>query len=74
IVINMPPKQTLSASPSIVAAKAARDNHANQCNPNHPEYQGYQASYIGQGTKADLDHHAKQLNPNNSLFQPGGPK
>ena len=48
------------------------DNHANQCNPNHEEYKGYQKGYSGTGTKADLDNHANQLNPNNPKFQPKG--
>jgi len=52
--------------------KADLDNHANQCNPNHEEYKGYQKGYSGTGTKADLDNHADQLNPNNPKFQPKG--
>ncbi|CAF3191337.1 unnamed protein product [Rotaria sp. Silwood2] len=69
----MPPKQTSSSS-ATAAAQAAKTNHAKQCNPNHPEFQGHQQGYTGKGNKADLDHHAKQLNPNNELFRPRGPK
>ena len=50
-------------------SKADLDNHANQCNPNHSEYKGYQSGYQGTGTKADLDNHSQQLNPNNERFQ-----
>lgn len=60
----MPSDKQLAA-----AEKAAKDNRANQCNPNHPEYGGHKPGYQGKGTKADLDHHAKQLNPQNSLFR-----
>ena len=49
--------------------KADLDNHANQCNPNNPNYQGHTSGYSGTATKADLDNHANQLNPNNSKFQ-----
>ena len=54
--------------------KADLDNHANQCNPNHSEYQGHKSGYSGTGTKPDLDNHANQLNPNNKLYQPKGGK
>ena len=49
--------------------KADLDNHANQCNPNNPEYKGHDPKYPGTGDKADLDNHANQLNPNNSRYQ-----
>lgn len=52
--------------------KADLDNHANQCNPNHPTYQGHQSGYSGSGTKADLDNHANQCNPNNPRYQGSG--
>lgn len=29
-----------SGKQSAAAEKAAKDNRANQCNPNHPEYRG----------------------------------
>ena len=54
--------------------KADLDNHANQCNPNHSEYQGHKSGYSGAGTQPDLDNHANQLNPNNERFQPKGGK
>ncbi|OXA49874.1 uncharacterized protein LOC110854730 [Folsomia candida] len=47
------------------AAKAALDNKANQCNPNHgPTGKDRAAGYEGKGDEADLDNHANQLNPN----------
>lgn len=54
--------------------KSDLDNHANQCNPNNPKYQGHTPGYPGDGNKADLDNHANQLNPNNDKFQPKGGK
>ena len=51
------------------------DNHANQCNPNHSEYQGHTSGYSGTGSKPDLDNHSNQLNPNNERYtQPKGGK
>ena len=44
------------------------DNHSNQCNPNHAEYNGYTSGYSGTGDQADLDNHANQMNPNNDLY------
>jgi hypothetical protein len=61
-------------SSSAAAHKAANDNKANQCNPNHSEFGGHQQGYTGKGTKEDLVNHAKQLNPNNSLHRPPGNK
>mmetsp|Transcript_33609 Transcript_33609/g.78553 ORF Transcript_33609/g.78553 Transcript_33609/m.78553 type:complete len:84 (+) Transcript_33609:154-405(+) len=49
-------------------SKADRDNHSNQCNPNHRSYQGYDRHYSGSGTRADLNNHANQMNPNNSAY------
>ena len=45
--------------------KADLNNHANQLNPNHPEFRGGTTKYTGTGDKADLDNHADQKNPNN---------
>jgi hypothetical protein len=56
-------------SAAAAAEKAAKDNRANQCNPNHPEYRGHQPGYQGKGTKADLAHHSRQLNPQNQLYR-----
>ena len=47
------------------------NNHANQCNPNHGQYQGHKSTYSGTGTRADLNNHANQLNPNNSRYNSG---
>jgi hypothetical protein len=44
------------------------DNHANQCNPNNENYQGYDSHYGGDGTQDDLDNHANQMNPNNDAY------
>lgn len=49
-------------------SKADRDNHADQCNPNNPKYDGHTTGYGGSKTKADLDNHANQLNPNNPAY------
>ena len=59
---------------TVAAEKAHKDNHANQCNPNNPEFRGHQQGYTGKGNKADLDNHARQLNPENSLHRPPGGK
>ncbi len=48
--------------------QADLDNHANQCNPNHSEYNGYQDSSDEEPTQADLDNHANQCNPNHSEY------
>lgn len=64
VVIQMP-----SGKQSPAAQKAAKDNHANQCNPNHSEFNGHQPGYAGKGNKADLDNHARQLNPENSVYK-----
>ena len=42
------------------------DNHANQCNPNNDEYDGYQEH--DDYSQADLDNHANQCNPNNDDY------
>ena len=50
--------------------KSAKDNRANQKNPNHEETgPGHAAGYTGTGTKADLDNHSNQKNPNNEEFK-----
>ncbi|KAL7301747.1 hypothetical protein TKK_0005742 [Trichogramma kaykai] len=41
--------------------QANRDNHANQCNPNHGQWKGG-------------SNHANQLNPNNSQYGGGRKK
>ena len=51
--------------------KADLDNHADQCNPNNPEYAGHESGYKGDGTKADRDNHSDQMNPNNPKYQGG---
>ena len=51
--------------------QADRDNHANQLNPEHPEYKGGSSKYPGAGTKADLDNHSNQKNPNHSEYGGG---
>ncbi len=61
-------------SAAAAAEKAAKDNRANQCNPNHPEFRGHEQGYQGKGTKADLDNHARQLNTQNRLHKQSGPK
>jgi len=70
--INTMPSDKESAAAA--AEKAAKDNRANQCNPNHPEYRGHQPGYQGKGTKADLDHHSRQLNTQNWRHKQSGPK
>ncbi|CAF1204771.1 unnamed protein product [Didymodactylos carnosus] len=70
----MPSSKTSSSSGghksgTTAARQAHLNNHANQCNPKHPEYRGFQPGYQGKGTKADLINHAKQLNPTNSLYK-----
>ena len=62
VVIQMP-----SGKQTAAAEKAAKDNHANQCNPNHAEFRGHPQGYQGKGNKADLDNHARQLNLQNLL-------
>lgn len=49
---------------------SARNNRANQMNPNHKASgPGRFAGYKGDGTQADRDNHANQLNPNNSRYK-----
>ncbi len=51
--------------------KAARDNRANQRNPEHPAYHqsrgssSDQAQDLAKHRQSALDNHADQLNPNN---------
>ena len=52
-----------------IGDKADLDNHANQCNPNNPNYEGRPKGYPGDGSKADLDNRSNQLNPNNERYQ-----
>ncbi len=51
--------------------QADQDNHANQCNPNHPSYEGHVPGYQGTGDKPDRVNHSNQLNPNNERYQGG---
>lgn len=50
--------------------RAAQDNRANQCNPNHTTTgQGHDAAYGGDKSKPAMDNHANQMNPNNSEYK-----
>ena len=51
-----------------IGDKADLDNHANQCNPNNPNYEGHTKGYSGDGSQADRDNHSNQLNPNNERY------
>lgn len=44
------------------------DNHADQCNPNNPEYKGHDPKFGG--NQKEADNHGDQLNTNNPKFQP----
>lgn len=52
----------------------ARDNRANQLNPNHPAYHSSRGHAPGEAQrlaghdKSALDNHANQLNPNNAEY------
>jgi len=70
--INTMPSDKESAAAA--AEKAAKDNRANQCNPNHPEFRGHEPGYQGKGTKANLDNHSRQLNTQNRLQKQSGSK
>ena len=57
------------------AAKAARDNRANQLNPNHAAYHRSRgtapaaAQQQASHSKPALDNHANQLNPNSATYR-----
>jgi hypothetical protein len=70
--INTMPSDKESAAAA--AEKAAKDNRANQFNPNHPEFRGHEPGYQGKGTKANLDNHSRQLNTQNRLQKQSGSK
>ena len=54
------------------SSKSARDNRANQLNPNHSAYHRSrgvspdQAQRFAEQSKPALDNHANQLNPNHA--------
>ncbi len=68
-ILKMSESQTGGGKYPGIGDKADLDNHANQCNPNNPNYEGRPKGYPGDGSKADLDNRSNQLNPNNERYQ-----
>ncbi|MDK3205942.1 hypothetical protein, partial [Escherichia coli] len=58
-----------SARPSVIMDQRAKDNKADQQNPNNPKGGGYGSRPAGYtGDKANLDNRSQQMNPNNEKY------
>ena len=51
--------------------KAAKDNHANQINPNNSNFQQGKPAYTGDRGQSTLDNKANQGNPNHPNYSKG---